>query len=77
MFNFHSSQCDIISEIIENPILLESEIDIKSTVNIEINLDEQLNEINSGQRQVKYQSQKNNACDRFHRPTKLVLLYRM
>lgn len=77
MFNFHSSQSDIISEIIENPILLESEIDIKSTDNIEINLDEQLNEINSGQRQVKYQSQKNNTCDRFRRPTNFVLLYRM
>lgn len=50
----NNSQSDIISGAIENPILSESEIDTEST--FENNLDEQLND---GQRQVKYQSQKN------------------
>lgn len=50
----NNSHSDIISGAIESPILPESEIDTEST--FENNLDEQLND---GQRQVKYQSQKN------------------
>jgi len=52
----NNSQSDIISEVVENQILLESEIDTESTSTIVNNLDEQLIKINGGQRQVKYQS---------------------
>lgn len=57
----NNMQSDITSEIIENPVLLESNID--STFKNSLHDDEQVNELNvsskNRQRQVKYQSQKN------------------
>lgn len=55
----NNSESDIISEVVEKQIVLESEIDTESTSTIKNNLDEQLIKINGGQRQVKYQSRNN------------------
>lgn len=56
-----NNQSNITSEVIDDPVLLESNIDVQNT--FENSLDEELNKINNGsihrQRQVKYQSQKN------------------
>lgn len=54
-------QSDNTSEVIDDSVVLESNIDVENT--FENSLDEELNTINNGsihgQRQVKYQSQKN------------------